>query len=167
MNKVAAMTHQVRARGSWIPWLFVVFFLVVVAANGTMIWIAVESWPGLVTPQAYEKGLIYNRNLEAAQRQVSLGWQPHLTARILQGLAAEMELVLIDTHGAPLTNAEVRAFFKRPTQDGTDFEVALATERPGTYRAGFELPMVGLWDIHVTIRRGGDLFVHDERVMLR
>ena len=118
-------------------------------------------------PQAYEKGLIYNRNLEAAQRQVSLGWQPRLTARILQGLAAEMELVLIDTHGAPLTNAEVRAFFKRPTQDGTDFEVALATERPGTYRAGFELPMVGLWDIHVTIRRGGDLFVHDERVMLR
>ena len=167
MNKMAAMTHQVRARGSWIPWLFVAFLLVVVAVNGTMIWIAVESWPGLVTPQAYEKGLIYNRNLEAAQRQVSLGWQPRLTARILQGLAAEMELVLIDTHGAPLTNAEVRAFFKRPTQDGTDFEVALATERPGTYQAGFELPMVGLWDIHVAIRRGGDLFVHDERVMLR
>ena len=134
MNKVAAMTHQVRARGSWIPWLFVVFLLVVVAANGTMIWIAVESWPGLVTPQAYEKGLIYNRNLEAAQRQVSLGWQPHLTARILQGLAAEMELVLTDTQGAPLTNAEVHAVFKRPTQDGTDFEVALAI------RAAWHLP---------------------------
>ena len=75
--------------------------------------------------------------------------------------------MLTDTHGAPLTNAEVHAVFKRPTQDGTDFEVALAIERPGTYRAGFKLPMVGLWDVHVTIRRGGDMFAHDERVMLR
>ena len=163
----AAMTRQVQARGSWIPWLFVAFLLAVVAANGMMIWIAVESWPGLVTSQAYDKGLIYNRNLEAAQRQASLGWQPHLTARILEGFAAEVELVLTNMQGEPLTRAEVHTVFKRPVQDGADFELVLGSKRPGIYRAGFELPMIGLWDIHVTIRRDGDLFVHDERVMLR
>jgi hypothetical protein len=40
-------------------------------------------------------------------------------------------------------------------------------EEPGVYRAAFDLPLVGLWDIHLTIRRGDDLFVHEERVMLR
>ena len=83
------------------------------------------------------------------------------------GFAAEVELVLTNTQGEPLTRAEVRTVFKRPAQDGADFELVLNSKRPGIYRAGFKLPMIGLWDIHVTIRRDGDLFVHDERVMLR
>jgi len=33
----AAVTRE--DRGSWIPWLFAVFLLVVLAANGALIWL--------------------------------------------------------------------------------------------------------------------------------
>jgi nitrogen fixation protein FixH len=158
---------QARSSGSWIPWLFVGFFLLVVAANGTMIWFATKSWTGLATSNAYDKGLRYNRNLEAAERQARLGWQPRLAARVVAGFAAEAELVVVDAQGAPVSGAEVLAALERPTHDGSDFKVTLEPEEPGVYRAAFDLPLVGLWDIHLTIRRGNDLFVHEERVMLR
>jgi nitrogen fixation protein FixH len=163
----AAAMNRAPSPGSWIPWLFVGFFLVVVAANATMIWFATESWTGLATNNAYDKGLRYNRNLEAAERQARLGWQPRLTARVVQGFQAEAELVLVDAQGAPVRDAEVLATLERPTQDGSDFKVPLAQEEAGVYRAAFDLPLIGLWDIHLTIRQGDDTYVHEQRVMLR
>jgi nitrogen fixation protein FixH len=161
----AAVTRE--NRGSWVPWLFVMFLLVILVANGALIWLASASWTGLAVNQAYNKGLAYNRNLEAARQQAVLGWQPRLAARVVAGLTAEAELVVTDARGAPLTGAEVEAAFVRPTRHGVDFRLPFAPRQPGTYRAAFELPLPGLWDVHVTIRRGGSLFVHDERVMLR
>ena len=32
--------------GRWIPWMFVLFFVVIFAVNGTMVWYALESWTG-------------------------------------------------------------------------------------------------------------------------
>lgn len=162
-----ATMQQNRQRGSWIPWLFVAFFLVVVAVNGAMIWFAVESWTGLSTDDPYDKGLAYNRNLEAAQRQAALGWQPELTVRIVSGFSAEAELAVTDARGAPLTDARVMASFERPLEERSDFRVELTPARPGVYRAAFDLPLAGLWIAHVTIRRGDDLYVHEQRMVLR
>jgi nitrogen fixation protein FixH len=162
-----AIMRETKPRGSWIPWLFVAFFLVVIAANGAMIWFATESWTGLSTKDPYDKGLAYNRNLEAAQRQAVLGWRPSLEARVVSGFSAEAELSLEDAQGAPLTGAEVVASFERPLEARSDFEVALEPVRPGVYGASFELPRTGLWVAHVRIRRGQDLYVHEERLVLR
>jgi nitrogen fixation protein FixH len=159
--------RQERRHGSWIPWIFVAFFAVVVAANGIMIWFATASWTGLSTESPYDKGLQYNRNLEAAQRQAALGWQPRLTARIVSSFAARVELAVADAQGAPLAGAEVVASFERPIEERSDFELALAPAAPGLYRADFTVPLTGAWDVHLTIRRGEDLFVHQERVILR
>jgi nitrogen fixation protein FixH len=163
----AAMARPATARGSWIPWLFVGFFALVVAVNGTMIWIAMSTWTGLAANQAYDKGLQYNRNLEAAQRQAALGWQPRLTARLVAGAAAQAELEVTNAQGRPVTGAEVVAEMERPTHEGADFSIALMPAEPGLYRAVFELPMIGAWNAHVTIRRQDDLFVHEQRLMLR
>jgi nitrogen fixation protein FixH len=156
-----------RPRGSWIPWLFFAFFVTMVSANGIMIWIAVRSWTGTATDQAYEKGLAYNRNLEAARLQAALGWSSRLEARVVAGFTAEALLTLSDVTGAPIEDAEVEARFERPTQIGADFTVGLAHEGQGRYRADFALPLVGQWNVHVIARRGGALFVHDERMVLR
>jgi nitrogen fixation protein FixH len=159
--------RQARPRSWWIPWLFVLFLAVILAANGTLIWIALRSWTGLATEHAYDKGLQYNRNLEAARRQAGLGWQPRLEVRMVEGFTAEAALHLADAAGAPLDGAAVTAGFARPTHGGSDFSVPLAPDGPGRYRASFTLPFVGLWDVHLTIRRGDDLFVRDQRVMLQ
>ena len=154
-----------RSPGSWIPWLFVGFFLVVIAVNGTMIWVALGSWTGLATNQAYDRGLTYNRNLEAAARAAALGWQPSLAAT-LDGETGTVELILNGADGAPVTGAEVTVRFERPTSEGLDFAVPLAGTAPGVYRGGFVLPAEGAWNLHATIRRGEDLYVHDQRVVL-
>jgi nitrogen fixation protein FixH len=154
-----------RPPGSWIPWLFVGFFLVVVAVNGTTIWIALTSWTGLATNRPYDRGLTYNRNLDAAARAAALGWQPALAART-DGDAGEVELLLTDAGGQPVTGAEVAVRFERPTSEGLDFSVELAAADPGAYRGRFVLPAEGVWNLHATIRRGEDLFVHDQRVVL-
>lgn len=161
------MAPPMPTRGSWIPWLFVAFFVLVVAVNGTMIWLAMSSWTGLAANQAYDKGLQYNRNLEAAHRQAALGWQPRLTARLVTDATVEAELQVTDARGQLLLGAAVVAEFERPTSEGADFRVVLSPASLGAYRASFELPMIGAWNAHVTIRRGDDLYVHEQRLMLR
>ena len=57
----ATATGRGAARGSWIPWAFVLFFVVITAVNGVMIWYALESWTGLSSGEAYDDGLRYNQ----------------------------------------------------------------------------------------------------------
>jgi nitrogen fixation protein FixH len=165
--KLASRLQSTRPRGFWIPWLFVAFFLLVVAVNGAMIWYASRSWTGMATDHAYDKGLSYNRNLAAAQAQAALGWRSQLTARVVQGYDSEAELVLSSAEGVPIEDADVVAAFERPTSDGLDFKLPLEHRGKGVYRATFELPLVGLWQVHVTARRGSDLHVHDEWIVMR
>ena len=163
---MATETRRAPARGSWIPWAFVLFFVVVTAVNGVMIWFAMDSWTGLSSGQAYDRGLRYNHNLEAARKQAALGWQPRLTARSVGPGHAEATLVVHDAAGQALQGAIVEISFERPTREGVDFVVALAPDQPGRYRAGFALPLIGVWDAHVTIRHGDDQFVLQQRFVL-
>lgn len=153
-------------RGSWIPWIFVVAFLVIVLVNGTMIWIATATWTGIATNRSYDKGLTYNRNLEAAARQEALGWQ----AAIETGLVGEQEgrltLALSDKEGAPLGQAAVTVTFERPTHEGHDFTLPLTQTGRGVYAAAFELPLKGVWDLHLVATRDDDRLVATERVLL-
>ena len=154
-----------RAPGAWIPWLFAAFFALVVAVNGAMIWIALSSWTGLATNQAYDRGLTYNRNLGAAARQAALGWRPALAVG-LGATGGEVELAVADAADKPITDAEIVVRFERPTSDGLDFAVTLEAAAPGVYLGGFVPPPAGAWNLHATIRRGDALFVHDQRVVL-
>ena len=74
---------------------------------------------------------------------------------------------MTDAQGRPLADAEVAVELERPTSEGADFLVELVPAVPGIYRATFELPMLGAWNAHVTIRRRGDQFVYEQRLMLR
>ena len=154
-------------RGAWIPWAFVGLFGVVVAVNGIMIWLALGTFPGLVTERPYDRGLAYNRNLEAAAAQAGLGWEARLAARLAGPTMALVELTLRDRDGRPLDGAEVRAQLRRPVGTGSDLDLVLAPTGPGTYRAATTLPRPGAWDVHVVVERGQALFVVDERVVLR
>jgi nitrogen fixation protein FixH len=153
--------------GAWIAWVFVGFLGVVLTANGALIWFATASWPGLVTESPYDKGLTYNQNLDAAARQAALGWQTTFVAQLTRALEAEATLELRDRKGEPLAGAEVIAAFERPAEQRLDFVVPLLPNGLGTYRARFTAPVPGLWHVHLTIRRGGEMHVGDERVILR
>jgi len=156
-----------RRPGWWIPWCFVAFFVVVLGVNGTMIAIALGSWTGLVAEGGYDKGLAYNRNIEAARAQAALGWTGELDAAAVGAGEGRVALRLADDTGRGLEGAAVTVSFERPTHEGVDFTVALRPRGDGLYRTRFELPLEGLWKLHVKALRGEDRFVMSERVVLR
>ena len=59
----------------FIPWLFAAGMTFVVAVNGVLVYFALGTWSGLVVERPYERGVQYNRVLEAVARQEALGWQ--------------------------------------------------------------------------------------------
>ncbi len=156
-----------RLPGHWIPWAFGGFFLVVLIANATMIYIGMTTWTGLVSKNYYEEGRNYNRNIAAAEAQAALGWRLDIEARLVEGFEGELTVALRDRAGTPITDATVTADFVRPTSEGNDFSIPLAALGDGTYRATFTLPLTGLWDIHIDVIRGADRFVQTRRVTLR
>ena len=160
------MPAEPHGRGKLIPWLFVAFFVLILAVNGIMVWFALDSWTGLASNQAYDNGLTYNRNLEAERRQEALGWRPELRAEADAQLHGQAELVLADAQGQPLVGATVTMQLERPTSEGADIAVALTTAGSGVYHGAFALPLPGVWTAHVTIRRGDALFVHEQRLVL-
>ncbi len=153
--------------GSWIPWLFVAFFGVVLAANLTMVWIGYASWTGLVTDRAYDEGLQYDRVLDALERQRRLGWQVEIEAALEHGLDGRLTMRAREADGRPLEGARARVRFVRPTLEGHDFTIELKPRGEGRYAADFTLPLAGVWDLHLELRRGADRFLAVERAVLR
>jgi nitrogen fixation protein FixH len=154
-------------RGNWIPWAFVAFFGIVLAANGALIWFALQSWTGLETGRAYERGLAYNRALEAARQQAALGWKVGFSFEQTGERQGLIELTLEDGHGDLLERADVQATIVRPTHAGYDFVQSLAHQTAGRYEALLDLPLPGQWEIRIVAIEGGDIYRLTERVRLR
>lgn len=153
--------------GSWIPWLFVAAFAFVLAVNATMIWVAVKTWPGLVTANSYDRGLKFNRALAAAAAQAALGWQVDFSAQLESGRHGLLTAWLRDREGRPLADAKVAARFLRPTSEGHDFTVTLAAAGDGRYTAAFELPLPGLWDVRLEVLQDDHRWIAEKRFFLR
>lgn len=155
------------ARRSRIPWIIAGGFGVVFAANAIMVYVAATTWPGIAVNRAYDKGLTYNRNLEAASRQEALGWTASIETELADSLAGTARVTIVDAAGQPLHRATAALSFERPTHEGYDFAVALTPEGNGVYAAPFSVPLPGLWDLRLIASQGDDRLVITERVMLQ
>lgn len=156
-----------RQKSWWIPWLFVGGFAIVLAVNGVMLTIALDSFTGIETEQAYKKGLAYNEQIDAAERQAELGWQVALAAEQSGPSEARIALEVADRTGRPLDGAEVVASLVRPTQAGHDRSAALTPSAPGRYGATVALPLQGLWDLSVEIRHPRGHYRVTDRLVLQ
>lgn len=137
-------TADARESDKWIPWLFVLFFVVIAIVDGAFATIAIKTKPGLVTENAFEKGLSYNKTLEAAQAQEKLGWQGDVA---LEG--DRLVFRLKDGDGILLQGAKITARIVRPVQNGYDFEAPLAETAPGVYESEIHFPLKGQWGVRV------------------
>lgn len=133
-------------RDRWIPWMFVLFFVVVGSVDAVMVTLALRTNTGVVTDKAYEKGLAYNETLAAAAAQDKLGWRDET---VFDG--RHLSFSLRDGAGAPLRGAEVRARLTRPVSAGHDFEVVLA-EAGDSYGAPVSFPLVGEWQARIFVK---------------
>lgn len=70
-----------RIPDSYIPLYFVLAFLVVFAVNGIFVYLAVSTNHGVVTENAYEKGLDYDRIVIEVRKQKAAQQSPDASSR--------------------------------------------------------------------------------------
>ncbi|MCB1561975.1 MAG: FixH family protein [Alphaproteobacteria bacterium] len=127
-----------RPSDKWIPWYFVLFFVVVALLDGIFVSVAMRTYPGTVSEHAYEKGLAYDGTLEEARSQPLIIQSASFKDGVLRWSLADQD-------GTPLMQADVKAKFVRPVQSGHDFTLALSHKGGGIYEAKPELPLRGVW----------------------
>jgi len=150
---IAAQTRKKpRQRSWWIPWTFVGGFVVIISVNIVLVVYALESWSGLETDQAYDRGLAYNRVLAASEAQAARGWQSSI------GYADnQLGVTLRDRSGRGIEGLRVWATFVRPTHEGADQTLELADLGSGRYSAPPTQLAPGNWDVRIRAVGQGEI----------
>lgn len=159
--------EQPDTKRSMIPMAFFAFFAVVLLANATMVYFAVQSWTGLEYSGYYLKGLRYNDTLAAVARQEARGWSGEISVVELGHRRIDFAVTLRDRNGAGLTGARAIASFRRPTHAGHDFRVALQPVGIGRYGRTVTLPLAGQWQVHVDFERAEEIHKLAQRIVVQ
>lgn len=139
----------------WIPWSFFIFFAVVFGANGIMLFFALDSWTGLSTENAFQRGLAYNEQIAERDRQAELGWQVSFKATADRPGHMVFDMQVGDDRGVPVAAAAVAVSLTRPTHEGHDSTATLAHMGSGHY--------VGEADVSLPGQRRVELIIDEPR----
>ncbi len=156
-----------RQRGWYIPWLFVGFFLVVFAANGVLVYIALTTYTGLETKNHFIKGINYNHALQGARAQAERGWQVKPDFVSTGERTGLVTVSLKDKHGNLLSGSIVSVTFYRPTAQGNDVDLTLPYMGDGRYGQNVELPLSGVWDLKLWIRHDTGDYQDQQRIWVK
>lgn len=160
----------IRERGWWYPYIFVGGFLVVVAVNASMAYLATSTFSGISTDGAYQKGLKYNQNIAMARAQEALGWKVDTTVTPIadaQAVKAEIAVSYRDRDGKAVDGLTVTAHLVRPTAKGHDMEFTLVPRGDGAYGIVQTLPLNGVWDMDL-VATGPDIaYEHAQRFVIK
>lgn len=142
MNAVAPSVR--RLTGWHVLAIIVGFFLVVIAADTLFAILAYRSAPGETAKDPYEAGLAYQRTLDQKAREAALGW----TARVVQQASGDVDLILVDRAGTPLSGLKVTGRLTRPATELGARDVTFIAATPGRYRLASSSSN-GAWDLDI------------------
>ncbi len=165
MAAMQQMRHMIRQR--WIPSLFVLGFLIVVAVNTVLIVMATGSFSGLVVAHPYKKGSEYSRLHQALQDQKELGWSYSLQAEPRGDGHVRLVMQWRDGGALALPDLVVTVEASRPVENIAPFTVDLQARGGGRYEALLQLPREGLWDLRIAASQGPRRFVAAERIRVQ
>ena len=166
-------SHEQQKTRQFTGWHFLIviigFFAVVITANMTMAYFAVDTFPGLETEDAYRKGRDYNDVLEAAKRQEALGWQEDIALSktgVGAGSAHHITLVLKGAEGEAGLKATI--LIKHPATDAKDQLITLVETTPATFEGVVNALDDGRWKLSLVIEQNGDIvFRKNSEVMVK
>lgn len=144
------------------PWVlgWLGLLVVVVTVNIIFIVTAINTNPGLVKEDYYEKGRYhddnYDKKLETRNR---LGWTitQQYPAKIVQGVPANYSVNVLDKIGNPLKGATVTLHAYRPSDASADHITEMTAIADGVFQTKLGFPLKGAWDINITIKQGEEL----------
>jgi len=151
-------------RFSIVPWLFVAGFAIVIAVNGTMMWLAIGSFSGLYSGHARERGVRYNQIVAQQHSRDALGWTVQAG---WQAASNRLDLMVSDATGQPLEGAVVSVELIRPAEKRPPVEVTVSGLGGGKFSGIVTLPARGNWDADIVVEAGGQRFALTKRLFLQ
>jgi nitrogen fixation protein FixH len=136
---------------------FIVFFGIVFTASGFLVYYSQQSWTGLETRDAYQKGLKYNQQLSKSEAQNIRGWSMVLMHKKASDGDFTLSAIPKDQNGELLSGLKLTAELKRPTHEGIDRNFILKETDLGVYTGKTEQLPLGKWYLIVTADRGKDV----------
>jgi nitrogen fixation protein FixH len=136
--------------GKHVLLIFTGFFGVMLAVNSLFVFFALSTFNGGEGSKAYQRGLDYNRVIEAARAQDALGWSHRLDAET-PGLIG---ISITDKTGAPLAGLALSGTIGRPVAEQFTYPLAFREIRPGLYAASINELEPGNWVVTLAAGRG-------------
>lgn len=167
---MTVMSKAKRQDGWWYPWIFVAAFGVIIAVNGIMAYIAVNSWTGLETKQPFQHAKGFNDQLAQKSAQAAQGWTAHAVFESLPTAASAqagiLRLTINDKIGNGVAGMVINAEAKRPTHEGYDRALTFTAVGDGTYAAPAILPLAGQWELRIVATGNDAVFKMRQRILV-
>jgi len=131
------------------------FFAVMFAANGALIYTALSTLHGEELANSYDASQVYNQRIAEARAQNLLGWVADVTTR-QEGGGERVVADFRDRDGAPIPGLEVRARFVHPFDRNSDREATLSSDGGGGAYEGVAAPLhSGRWTLVIEATQDG------------
>ncbi len=148
---MTAMTVR-EVTGKHVLIVMLAFFGVMLAVNAVFVVLALSTFNGGEGGRAYQRGLDYNRVIDAARAQDALGW----SHRIEVTQPGQVSLSVSERNGAPVAGLVLDAEIARPVDDRFTRPLAFREVAPGAYAADLAGLEPGNWVVSLAAsRRGG------------
>lgn len=135
--------------------ILIAFFAVVAGVNLLLARLASSTFGGVVVANSYVASQNYNRWLDAAARERSLGWQAAAQRRADGRLAVALT-------GSP-EGVVLTAIARHPLGRMADMRLAFARDMAGTFVSNEPLP-AGRWRLRIEARAAGRLWRSEQDV---
>lgn len=148
------MTEKQNALRS--PWVLAWITLLVICVLGIIVMIILAPEPGLVNDDYYRRGQDYEKNMLKRQARVrELGWKARIEEPefVDVGKPATYGFRISDKDGNPVEADSVTFFAYRLSDKTKDFSLPMKLIGPGFYQADVTFPLLGVWDILVSIKQ--------------
>ncbi len=159
------MQNNNEKKSKFIPYLFFIFFAIIITVDSIYIYIANKTWRGVYTENAYQKGLNYNQTLFDQEKQKNLGWSINETIEKLSSSSYLLTVRLLDKNNHNIKNAKLNVKITRPIQEGFDFSQDLMPAG-NYYQTKINFPLEGQWDIEFSAIKGNDSFKKTQRYVI-
>nr|VFK36667.1 MAG: Nitrogen fixation protein FixH [Candidatus Kentron sp. SD]VFK40186.1 MAG: Nitrogen fixation protein FixH [Candidatus Kentron sp. SD]VFK79082.1 MAG: Nitrogen fixation protein FixH [Candidatus Kentron sp. SD] len=163
-NKLATKARSATPRPIWRnPWviIWIVIISVILSVNASMIYLAMDSNPGLVVEDYYERGQNYEKTVltrQALGRDLLL--RLDMPPRITRGQPATFRFTGANKNGGPIQANAVTLHAYRPSDTAFDFSIPMTKMSTTTrinadsYLAEAVFSLKGIWDIVITVEQG-------------
>lgn len=146
-----------------IGWLAGVFLVLVI--NLVMVYLAVQTNPGLVVEDFYERGQHYEKTMFSRLAE-DPGWHMsiNLPEQLLQSRKVSLQFTVLDNAGMPVAPDSVTFYAYRPSDAKKDFSLPMTKVAGGLYSADVVFGLKGVWDILVSVGSGDNEYNLGKRI---